>query len=151
MRYTPVGECIYSGEKDEKPTDEHIVAFALGGECILPKASCEACQALASKAERAALHDMLIEVRAQLGLPSRKKSLPDKTPLVVHYGDKWSRACRSPLPCGSWTGWNSTRGSYRCSMNQRGSHCSHLDELRANKSCHPTARLRLRLRERGPP
>jgi len=88
MRYTPVGECIYCGEKDVKLTDEHVIAYALGGDRILQKASCETCQMLTSEVERAALHDMLIQVRAQLGLPSRNKSLPDKIPLVVHYGDE---------------------------------------------------------------
>lgn len=88
MRYQPVGECIYCGASEGKLTDEHIIAFALGGDRILPKASCEACQTATSKAERATLHDMLIQIRVHLGLPSRKKTLPTKMPLVVYYGDE---------------------------------------------------------------
>ncbi len=88
MRYQSVGECIYCGETEGKLTDEHIIAYALGGNRILPKASCNVCQTATSKAERAVLHDMLIQVRTQLGLPSRKKSLPAKMPLIVQYGDE---------------------------------------------------------------
>lgn len=88
MRYKPVGECIYCGFTEGKLTDEHIIAYALGGDRVLPAASCEACQKLTSRAEHLALHDMLIQVRSQLGLPSRKKSLPQKMPLVVRYGDE---------------------------------------------------------------
>lgn len=88
MRYTPVEECIYCGETEVQLTDEHIIAYALGGKRILSKATCGTCQTLTSKTERSALHDMLLQVRAQLGLPSRKKSLPEKMPLVVHYGDE---------------------------------------------------------------
>ncbi len=88
MRYEPIDECIYCGATTDQLTDEHIIAYALGGDRILPKSTCGTCQTLTSKAERSALHDMLLQVRAQLGLPSRKKSLPKKMPLVVHYGDE---------------------------------------------------------------
>lgn len=42
--YAPVGRCIYCGGLGQG--DEHIVAFALGGRAILPKASCRKCEAI---------------------------------------------------------------------------------------------------------
>lgn len=47
--YKPVGKCIYCGET-ELPSDihrfgdEHIIPFALGGNLILPEASCKSCE-----------------------------------------------------------------------------------------------------------
>ena len=49
QRFPGYGECIYCGISEEvtKLTDEHVVAFALGGNVIIENASCEACQAVA--------------------------------------------------------------------------------------------------------
>lgn len=49
-RYEPLGICIYCGETelpDDVPRfgDEHIIPLALGGNLILPEASCKTCEA----------------------------------------------------------------------------------------------------------
>jgi hypothetical protein len=90
MKYAPIAECIYCGTTQQPLTDEHIIAYALGGDKILPKSSCGTCQTVTSKVERSVLREMLLQVRAQLGLPSRKKSLPKIMPLVVHNGNEQS-------------------------------------------------------------
>ncbi len=41
--FTPVGSCIYCGEREAPLGEEHIIPFGLGGNLILPKASCTKC------------------------------------------------------------------------------------------------------------
>lgn len=52
--YLPVGRCIYCRTTDLPPGlskfgDEHIIPFALGGDLILPEASCKNCEKLINK------------------------------------------------------------------------------------------------------
>lgn len=51
--YPAVGRCIYCGSDGGANglRDEHIVPFALGGNAVLPKASCSDCEAIISYVE----------------------------------------------------------------------------------------------------
>lgn len=85
-RFTPVGECIYCGEKDDL-TDEHIIPLALGGNLVLPDASCKDCAKVTSRFERRVLRGFMYDARVAGDFPSRRKKkrphmLPTK--LVSH-------------------------------------------------------------------
>ncbi len=52
--YKPVGKCIYCGETElpvdiHRFGDEHIIPFALGGNLILPEASCKSCEKIINR------------------------------------------------------------------------------------------------------
>lgn len=70
LTFTPVGTCIYCGAIDQL-TDEHILAFALGGNWILPKASCQRCANVTGRDEQLVLRGGLWAVRDHLGFQSR--------------------------------------------------------------------------------
>ena len=88
MRFKSVGECIYCGDHSDKLSDEHIIAYGLGGEDVLPHASCKSCQNITSKFELEVLRRELLQVRTKLELPSRKSSLPKELPITVKLGDE---------------------------------------------------------------
>lgn len=71
-RFDPVGECVYCGAVDEL-TDEHIIPYALGGNLILPQASCKPCAAMTSRIERKVLRGFMHEARLAGNFPSRRK------------------------------------------------------------------------------
>ena len=89
-RYPPVGRCIYCGRDDLPLTDEHIVPYGLGGQVILPDASCKPCAHITGAVvERQCLRNMLGPARIHLGLPTRnKKDRPKTSLLTVEYGDR---------------------------------------------------------------
>lgn len=73
--YDPVGYCIYCGSKEGTLSAEHIVAYALGGKWILPRASCEECGKMTSKTETVCLGagwGMLYDWRAKYQMPSQR-------------------------------------------------------------------------------
>jgi hypothetical protein len=51
--YAPIKRCIYCGKSGLtiKLTDEHILAYALGGDAILPEASCIECAKITNEVE----------------------------------------------------------------------------------------------------
>lgn len=75
--YPPVGRCIYCGTKEGDLTDEHIVPFALGGNMILPKASCIPCQRIINQEIETPTLNVLSgsygPLRLGLNLPTRNK------------------------------------------------------------------------------
>lgn len=71
-RFAPVGECIYCGAKNEL-SDEHIIPLALGGNLVLPDASCKKCAAITSRIERSILRSFMYEARVVGNFPSRRK------------------------------------------------------------------------------
>lgn len=74
-RYAPVGSCIYCGDSTSKLTDEHIVPYALNGNWILPKASCEKCAYVTGQLiEQRVLRGELRHLRAALRFQSRRSS-----------------------------------------------------------------------------
>lgn len=85
-RFTPVGECIYCGANEEL-TDEHIIPLALGGNLVLPDASCKDCAKVTSRFERRVLRGFMYGARVAGDFPSRRKkkrphTLPTK--LISH-------------------------------------------------------------------
>jgi hypothetical protein len=86
-RVRPVGLCIYCGSA-ENLSDEHVVPFALGGNAILPKASCSRCSAITSEFERKVLRGFILEARTAGGFPTRRpKERPSTFPLSVEHGE----------------------------------------------------------------
>lgn len=80
--YRPVGTCIYCGTTHGKLSKEHIIPFGLGGNWILPSASCSVCAKVTSESERFCLRPMLGPFRIRLNLPTRRPSdRPDKLPI----------------------------------------------------------------------
>lgn len=87
--YAPVGKCIYCGSNTGRLTDEHIIAFAMGGNHVLPKASCDACAKVTAKTEQFCLRNMIGAYRVQAGFPTRRpKERPTELPLNYIYPDK---------------------------------------------------------------
>src|SRR5712691_9770510 len=88
-RYLPVGKCIYCGATsysadDTRPlSDEHIIPYALGGDRVLPQASCKACATITGTTEQIALRGILRGPRREIGLKSRKGH-PDVLPMYGH-------------------------------------------------------------------
>jgi len=74
ITYPPVGRCIYCGRSDTKLTKEHIVAEALGGKLILPKATCLECAKSTCRAETHCFHKTLRAPRARFKFPSKRPS-----------------------------------------------------------------------------
>jgi hypothetical protein len=78
MTHDPVNKCLYCDAISDL-TDEHIFAFGLGGDDILPKASCKACAKITSGFERDVLRGLWWLARAVLGFPTRRpKDMPKK-------------------------------------------------------------------------
>jgi hypothetical protein len=72
-RYQAVGKCIYCGF-GESLSDEHILPFGLGGDLVLPKASCKKCSDITSAIEGRLLRGHWWPLRRQLNLQSRHPS-----------------------------------------------------------------------------
>jgi len=89
-RFERVGECIYCGGVNDL-RDEHIVPFGLGGNLILPEASCGACARITADFERIVLRGPLRAVRVSQGIQSRRKhrGAPTMLPPELRFGDQW--------------------------------------------------------------
>ncbi len=81
--YPEFGRCIYCGETNDL-TDEHIIPFALGGNAVLPKASCKKCNKITRGFEETCCRPMLGPIRIRLNLQTRrKKERPKHLPLDI--------------------------------------------------------------------
>ena len=73
----PINQCIYCGIKDVELSDEHIVPFALNGNLVIPKSSCEKCQKIINKEIKSKILDPYTgfygKLRLRLNLTSRTK------------------------------------------------------------------------------
>ena len=86
--YAPLNRCAYCDATDNLST-EHIIPYGLGGELVLPNASCEKHRRATSKVEDFVLRKYLCPLRSHLGLPSRKPHLrPDGYPLILKRGPR---------------------------------------------------------------
>ena len=96
-RAAPVGFCIYCGAK-EKLTDEHVIPLALGGNLILPKASCnQKCNPITSAFELKVLRGFMLEARTAALFPTRrKKKRPSTLPLGLKRGDEFEEIALPP-------------------------------------------------------
>lgn len=74
-RLGPVGQCIYCRRAPPEVTlsGEHIIADGLGGDLILPEASCEHCARVTCRSEGLFLREMVRDARGTVGLKARKK------------------------------------------------------------------------------
>jgi hypothetical protein len=74
-QYAAINVCIYCGERDiSKLRDEHILAYCLGGDAILPKASCTRCEDVTKKIEQYC-GELFLDVRALTGTHSRRAAV----------------------------------------------------------------------------
>lgn len=75
--YPPVGHCIYCGTTEGNLSKEHIIPYALNGNWVLPKASCESCRQKTQKFEEVCTQErygMFAPLRHRLRMQSRSKS-----------------------------------------------------------------------------
>jgi hypothetical protein len=81
-KYAPVGACIYCGNTTtSKLSDEHIVPYALNGNWILQKATCEKCAYVTGQLiEQRVLRGELRHLRAALGFQTRR---PSERPTLI--------------------------------------------------------------------
>lgn len=71
-RFPPVGRCIYCGAAGVELSDEHIIAFAIGGRWILDQASCEPCAKVTSSFEGRLSRTILGPLRMLYEMPTRR-------------------------------------------------------------------------------
>lgn len=104
-RYPSVGTCIYCGSITPPLGDEHVIAYGLDGDDILPDASCKVCAAITSKVEAHCLRKLFMPARFHLRQRSRK-GLPKTLPVeAVRSGLKFNReltAAEHPGMLWSW-------------------------------------------------
>lgn len=88
-KFAAVGECIYCRRKPPEVslTDEHIIADGLGGDLILPDASCHDCARVTGRFEQDILRHLLRQPRGALGVRSRKKR-QKQTSITVNFADE---------------------------------------------------------------
>jgi hypothetical protein len=78
-----VGQCIYCGSKDQKLGEEHIIPLALGGNAILPEASCSNCSDITGRIVEGTVLDAMWgtygAARLRFNLPTRRPKRRPKT------------------------------------------------------------------------
>ena len=78
----PVNCCIYCDTSVGKLSDEHIIPFSLGGNLVLPKASCKECAKKTGTLEGYIGRHIFQDVRIEFNLPTRRpKERPTHLPL----------------------------------------------------------------------
>jgi len=83
-RFAPVGRCIYCGSTSSQLGDEHIIAYGLNGNAVLPEASCRACEKVTSQIEKSFLRGVAWPMRARFGFQTRRpKKIPDSFAVYV--------------------------------------------------------------------
>lgn len=86
--YKPVGRCIYCGSENGL-TDEHIIAFGLNANLVLPEASCAKCNKITAQIEQRILRGFTRQMRTALGFQTRrKKERPATFKLGIVKGDR---------------------------------------------------------------
>ena len=91
----PVGMCIYCGSTEYEPSqpgkrlgDEHTLPFSLGGNHVLPQASCRACERKINIFETACARMIFGPVRLHLGIQTRNPSQrPETLPMTLIMSD----------------------------------------------------------------
>lgn len=88
-RYAAVGRCIYCHAEEWSPGstrklgDEHVIAQGLGGQLLLPEASCRECEKETSRVELEWLRGSFYTARVQKEIGKKKKRFPTHLPLRV--------------------------------------------------------------------
>lgn len=83
--YPPFNRCIYCGAT-EQLTDEHIIPFALGGNVILPQASCLKCATVTRDFEETCTRPMMGPLRIRMNLQTRRKKQRPKHIALKMFG-----------------------------------------------------------------
>jgi hypothetical protein len=104
IRFPPVGQCIYCGAKDYSESikgslaDEHIIPLALGGNLLLPEASCRQCERITGHTEQLALQGLYRPLRQRLNYPHRHRGKqPKELPVFIPQEGKKDRRITVPL------------------------------------------------------
>jgi hypothetical protein len=75
---------LKGGGSDSGLTKEHIIPYALQGNCVLPKASCRDCARITGEVERRVLRGPLLSVRAAANFQTRRaENRPSRFPMKV--------------------------------------------------------------------
>jgi hypothetical protein len=92
--YSKVGKCIYCGAETYTPSSrdalhqEHIIPEGLGGDLLLPEASCKKCEGATSAFEGTCLRRLFGPLRIYMGLPSKRpKDRPTTLPVIAHFDE----------------------------------------------------------------
>jgi hypothetical protein len=86
--YPPVRFCIYCGSTEAPLSNEHILAYGLGGNLVLNDASCKQCAAKTAAFEQTVLRRMFGPYRIRFNLPTRRpKQRPEKLEFQVVKAD----------------------------------------------------------------
>jgi len=94
--YLPPGRCIYC-DAPEALTREHIIPAGIGGNWVLPAASCGSCAAKTSAAELHVMRVMLGDFRATAGVGSSRRKKPMTREAVRVADDGTTSAVPTPI------------------------------------------------------
>jgi hypothetical protein len=98
--YDPVGRCIYCDALkcfDGTPlTKEHIISEGMGGDRVLPSASCDKCRDITSLVERYFVQDMHWPTRAYWNLYGKRRRGTRPSTLEVRLDDN-TRSVHVPI------------------------------------------------------
>lgn len=85
VKPAPANVCIYcdAAEPEAQLTDEHIIPYSLGGNYVLPKASCQRCAKETARMEGYCARQIFQDVRLKHGLQTRRpKERPTHLPIL---------------------------------------------------------------------
>jgi hypothetical protein len=85
--YAPAGKCIYCGRTVGRLTIEHIIPQSLGGNLLLPKATCGSCSKITEGFETAVSRNFFWPIRTQMRFPSKKRKWPKTFKIYVRTSD----------------------------------------------------------------
>jgi hypothetical protein len=86
VKLKPIGKCIYCFSTTNL-SDEHVIAYSLNANVILPKASCGRCRDITSRIENDVSRGLAWQMRTALGFPTRhSKNVPATFPLGIVKG-----------------------------------------------------------------
>ena len=86
-KYDPIDRCIYCGEHSLQLGDEHIVPFSLGGQLVLPKASCRKCEKVTGHLETRVGRTLTGNFRMLTDVPTRRPKERPETINVSVFGE----------------------------------------------------------------
>lgn len=87
-RLPPIGKCIYCGTTKAPLGREHPIPLGMGGDVILPEASCAPCAAVTGGIEQRVMRTMWGPFRTLANFPTRHpKDRPKRLKLDVEYTD----------------------------------------------------------------
>lgn len=83
--YASLNSCQYCNINDPliELSNEHIIAYGLGGRLVLPKSSCNACSVITGAIEEHCLKRLFGDTRFYMGIKSRKRGIPKTAPIEL--------------------------------------------------------------------